>query len=282
MGSDHLVRRSIESNDGGIIVNRQLLAMRFQLLAGLFGVLLAVRLIAQEEILLNDLGARMPLFNGRTLDGWSVRGGHANYKVENGMIVGTTVEGSPNSFLCKGPFTDFVLDFDVLCDKELNSGIQIRSHVYKDGERKGVVYGYQCEIADAYITNCGNFWDEARLEKWWDDFSDKPEARTAYKADQWNHYRIVAQGDHIRSWVNGIACADFHDKTDASGFIGLQVHEIKRGTGPLHVRWKNLRVRELKLGEKAERSLRGRRRENQNVLPARVEWEGRVFDWNGF
>ena len=233
-------------------MNHQLLAMRFQLLAGLFGVLLAVRLVAQEEVLLNDLGARMPLFNGRTLDGWAVRGGYANYKVENGMIVGTTVEGSPNSFLCKGPFSDFVLEFDVLCDKELNSGVQIRSHVYKDGERKGVVYGYQCEIAAAYITNCGNFWDEARQEKWWDDFSDKPETRTAYKADQWNHYRIVAQGDHIRSWINGVACADFHDKTDASGFIGLQVHEIKRGTGPLHVRWKNLRIRELKLGEKAE------------------------------
>jgi hypothetical protein len=72
-----------------------------------------VRLVAQEEIMLNDLGARMPLFNGRTLDGWAVRGGYANYKVENGMIVGTTVEGSPNSFLCKGPFRDFVLEFDV-------------------------------------------------------------------------------------------------------------------------------------------------------------------------
>jgi SAM-dependent methyltransferase len=193
-----------------------------------------------------------PLFNGKTLDGWTVRGGYAKYKVKDGMIVGTTVDGSPNSFLCKGPFSDFVLEFDVLCDKELNSGVQIRSHLYKDGQRNGVVYGYQCEIAAAYITNCGNFWDEARLEKWWDDFSHKPEARTAYKADQWNHYRIIAQGDHIRSWVNGIACADFHDKTDASGFVGLQVHEIKKGTGPFQVRWKNLHMRELKPGQKAE------------------------------
>jgi ubiquinone/menaquinone biosynthesis C-methylase UbiE len=193
-----------------------------------------------------------PFFDDKTLDGWTVRGGYAKYEADNRMIVGTTVEGSPNSFLCKGPFSDFLLEFDVLCDRKLNSGVQIRSHVYETGQRKGVVYGYQCEIAADHIKNCGNFWDEARLERWWDDFSHKPEARTAYKADQWNHYRIVAQGDHIRSWVNGIPCADFHDKTDATGFIGLQVHEIEKGTGPYQVRWKNLRIRELKPGEKAE------------------------------
>lgn len=209
-------------------------------------------LAAQEKILLNDRGTRTPLFDGKTLNGWTVRRGFAKYKPEDGMIVGTTAEGSPNSFLCKGPFSDFVLEFDVLCDKELNSGVQIRSHVYEDDPRKGVVYGYQCEIAPADIPNCGNFWDEERHEKWWDDFSSKPEARTAYKANDWNHYRIVAQGDHMRSWINGIPCADFRDKTDASGFIGLQVHAIKRGTGPLHVRWKNLHIKVLKPGEKAE------------------------------
>ncbi|MEN6497057.1 MAG: DUF1080 domain-containing protein [Thermoguttaceae bacterium] len=69
------------------------------------------------------------LFDGKTLDGWTVRGGFASYKVEDGMIVGTTVDGSPNTFLCKGPFSDFVLEFDVLCDKALNSGVQIRRQV---------------------------------------------------------------------------------------------------------------------------------------------------------
>jgi hypothetical protein len=226
---------------------------RIQALTALFGVLLAVRpLAAQEELLLNDVGTRMGLFDGKTLDGWTVRGGFATYKVENGTIVGTTAEGSPNSFLCRGPFRDFVLEFDVLCDKELNSGVQIRSHVYENGRRKGVVYGYQCEIAPADIKNCGNFYGEGRSCKWWDDFSSKPEARTGFKGSEWNHYRIVAQGDHIRSWVNKVPCADFHDKTDANGFIGLQVHGIKKGTGPFHVRWKNLRIFTLMPKEKVE------------------------------
>jgi hypothetical protein len=208
---------------------------------------------AQVEDLVDDTGASVVLFNGKDLKGWTVRGGNATYKVEDGAIVGTTREGSPNTFLSKGPFSDFVLDFDVLCDPELNSGVQIRSHVYEKNEppkrHKGVVYGYQCEIAPADVPHCGNFWDEARFEKWWDDFSSKPEAQKAFKPGDWNHYRIVAQGDHIRSWINGVACADFHDKTDASGFIGLQVHAVKKGAGPYHVRWKNLQIRRPKANE---------------------------------
>ena len=33
--------------------------------------------------------------------------------------------------------------------------------------------------------------------------------------------------------------------TGASGFIGLQVHSIKKGTGPYEVRWRNIRIKEL-------------------------------------
>ena len=44
---------------------------------------------------------------------------------------GTTAEGSPNTFLCKGDFKDFALELEVKCDPALNSGIQVRSHVYE-------------------------------------------------------------------------------------------------------------------------------------------------------
>ncbi len=206
-------------------------------------------------------GGWKELFNGKTIDdGWKVRGGFAKYKVEEGAIVGTTSEGSPNTFLCKGPFGDFELQFEVLCDKELNSGVQIRSHVAekdmpnpsgKGTIRKGTVYGYQCEIAPGTKTS-GNFWDEARHGKWWDELAGKPGAEAAYKVGEWNRYRIVAQGDHIRSWINDVPCADFHEKTDASGVIGLQVHGIGKGKGPYQVRWRKIRLRELKPEEKVE------------------------------
>ena len=201
-------------------------------------------------------GDWVELFDGKSIDGWKVEGGTATYVVKDGMIVGTTTEGSKNTFLCKGPFSDFELELDVLCDVELNSGIQIRSHVYEKDtpqaskpkriRQKGEVYGYQCEIAAAEKGVSGNFWDEGRHTRWLDDFTDDPKAQQAFKDSQWNHYRIVAEGNRIRSWVNGVPCADFTDDEDASGFIGLQVHGIKPGTGPYQVRWKNVRIRELK------------------------------------
>ncbi len=215
--------------------------------------------VLQEFDKLNEEGKFVALFDGKTLDGWTVRGGKATYQIEDGVIVGTTVEGSPNTFLCtKKDYGDFELLFEVKCDKALNSGVQIRSHAYhKDttlpGEQRlrlaGTVYGYQCEIAAATTSTSGNFWDEARHKKWLDDFSQKPEAQKAFQDGEWNAYRIVAQGDRIRSWVNGAACADFRDKEDASGFIGLQVHSVKPGTGPYQVRWRKLQIRELKPGQ---------------------------------
>ncbi|MDA2923617.1 DUF1080 domain-containing protein [Acidobacteria bacterium AH-259-L09] len=194
------------------------------------------------------------LFDGETLNGWTVRGGYATYKVKDSMIVGTTAQGSPNTFLCSRSFSDFELEFDVLCDVELNSGVQIRSHVYekdttiniRDRERKreaGTVYGYQVEITNQSRGVAGGIYDESR-RGWLDDLSDKPHAQKAFKDGQWNHYRIVAKGDHIRTWINDIPCADLRDSMDESGFIGLQVHSV-RGDKSYQVRWKNIRIREL-------------------------------------
>lgn len=200
------------------------------------------------------------LFDGKSLDGWEVRSGFATYKVENGTIVGTTVEGSPNTFLCtKKSYGDFVLEFEVKCDPELNSGVQFRSEAYAqateievNGKKRkhdaGRVYGYQVEIAAN--GSAGRVYDEARRATWLDTGEPSEAAKSAFKRDEWNAYRIVAQGDHIQTFVNGVKVADFRDGVTACGFIGLQVHGIKKGTGPFTVAWRNIRIRELAPGEK--------------------------------
>jgi hypothetical protein len=191
----------------------------------------------------------IPLFDGKTLDGWTVKGGFATYKA---------AVGSPNTFLCKGDFRDFVMELEVMCDPRLNSGVQVRSHVYeKDGpdpldpkrrRKAGVVYGPQCEIARRETGTAGRYYDEGRRGKWLCEI--KPEAQNVFKDDDWNRYRIVVQGNRYRSWVNGVPATDFTDDVDGHGFIGLQVHGIARDQGPYQVRWRNVRIRELKPGEK--------------------------------
>jgi|GEM_PF-708725 len=221
------------------------------------------------------------LFDGKTLDGWKVNGGFASYKVEDGAIVGTTAEGSPNTFLCKGDYKDFVLELEVRCDPRLNSGVQVRSHVYekdtpqesdpKRVRKAGTVYGPQCEIAESALGVSGNFWDEARRTRWLDDFAKRPAARAAFKDGEWNRYRIVVQGNRYRSWINGVAASGFTDDTDTSGFIGLQVHSIAKGQGPYQVRWRNVRIRPLEPGEPVRKA--AARPGEILRITTRPEWE---------
>ena len=100
-------------------------------------------------------GEMSPIFDGRTLSGWSQLNGTATYRVEDGTIVGKTKEGSPNSFLCTNElYGDFELKFEVkLTNNELNSGVQIRSNTKeltekeeKRGDKFGRVNGPQVEI----------------------------------------------------------------------------------------------------------------------------------------
>lgn len=195
--------------------------------------------------------------NGSLAD-FDIVSGTASYVVEDGVLIGTTVDGSPNTFLVtKQPSQDFELLFEVNVDDELNSGVQVRSHIFQEGDEApeggntlpaGRLYGPQCEIA--INGTAGNFYDEARRGTWWSLLTDTeamrtPEAQAAFKKGEWNAYRIVVEGDHYRSWINGVPTADFHQPHDPEGHIGFQVHGIRQGDGPYQVRWRNVKFRSL-------------------------------------
>lgn len=199
------------------------------------------------------------LFDGKTLDNFEIKNGTATYAVEDGAIVGTTAEGSPNTFLStKREYGDFILDFEVLVDPVLNSGVQIRSHEYAEDatvmtvgdqgpverkHKKGRVHGLQVEISNEQAGTSGGIYDEAR-RGWVANIHDDPAASKAFKDNQWNHYRIEAMGDRIRTFVNSVPCADLVDSMDIAGFIGFQVHQFK-GEKPAQVRWRNIWVKDL-------------------------------------
>lgn len=204
-------------------------------------------------------GGMHPIFDGKTLNGWNQCNGKATYTVENGVLTGATVHGSPNSFLCTDrDYANFVLELDEKNDAELNSGIQIRSHRYEKetdtvvnnkGKRPrhwpaGRVHGYQVEIANEKGGNSGGIFDEAG-RGWLNEIPAGSACAKAYHDNQWNHYKVVANGDHIQTWINGATCADLHDSAEKSGFIALQVHEYG-GATPVHVWFKNIQLEELR------------------------------------
>ena len=187
-------------------------------------------------------GAWTPLFNGKDLSNFEKLNGEAEYKIENNMIIGVSKSNTPNTFLAtKEIYGDFILEFDVKVDTSLNSGVQIRS-IYDPEIKNGRVHGYQVEIESSSRKWAGGIYDEAR-RGWLYPLTDNKKGQQAFKINEWNEYRIEAVGSEIKTWINGIQCANLIDNMTSEGLIGLQVHEIyhERQKGKL-VRWKNLRI----------------------------------------
>lgn len=194
------------------------------------------------------------LFDGTTLNGWVQKNGTATYVVQDGTVLGTTAEGSPNSFLCtEKEYADFDLTLEVkLNNNELNSGIQIRSTTAApEGDAKfGRVNGPQVEIeaAGAEGAQAGYLYGEACGG--WMTADAEAKRSKAFKDGEWNTYRIKAKGSRIQTWINGEPVEDLKDEakfaSHPKGFIALQVHGIGAGQGPYSVQWRNITIKELK------------------------------------
>jgi hypothetical protein len=184
------------------------------------------------------------LFNGKDLTGFLQLNGKAPFRAEDGMLIGVTVKGQPNSFLAtEQDYDDFILEFDVWCDPALNSGVQFRSESRPD-YHNGHVYGYQCEIDPASTPAWnGGIYDEER-RGWLVTLQEHPSGMAAYKKNDWNHFRIEAFGDTMRTWVNGVNTANLLDNMTPKGFIAFQIHSVwnNKTQDGKEIKWKNIRI----------------------------------------
>ncbi|MDR1408208.1 MAG: DUF1080 domain-containing protein [Tannerella sp.] len=183
------------------------------------------------------------LFNGKDFTGFKQLNGQAPFRAEDGMMVGTSVLGQPNSFMVtETEYSDFILEFDVLCNPSLNSGVQFRSLSTPD-YNNGRVHGYQCEIDPSDRAWSGGVYDEAR-RGWLVTLVDNPAGQAAYKKTDWNHYRVEAIGNNIRIWLNDVNTANLLDDETPAGFIAFQVHSIGNNQEQegMEIRWKNIRI----------------------------------------
>ncbi len=193
-------------------------------------------------------GPWQSLFNGKDLEGWTVINGNAPFSVLDGSLVGTTIAGSPNSFLAhERKFGDFILEFEVKQEVgPANSGVQFRSLSLPEVQN-GRVHGYQCEIDPSERGWTGGIYDEAR-RGWLYPVSLNPSARSLYHFGRWNLFRIEAIGTTLRTWVNGVPVAHVIDDATAEGLIALQIHSV-RGEDEAGRRtlWRNIRIQTTEL-----------------------------------
>jgi len=181
------------------------------------------------------------LFNGKDLSGWKQVNGKAKYAVADGMIVGTCVKDSPNSFLAtEKEYGDFILEVQIKIEEGINSGIQFRS---LQKQEDGRVFGYQMEVDHRKERSwSGGIYDEAR-RGWLYPLDLNPAAKKAFKWGDWNTYRIECIGSVIRTWVNDVPVAHLVDNATLKGLIGLQVHAVyKPEDEGKKTYWKNIRI----------------------------------------
>ncbi len=189
-----------------------------------------------------------PLLKSQNFKNFKQLNGDAQFKIEKGVLIGISKLNTPNSFLAtKKNYADFILEFEVLIEDGLNSGVQFRS-ISTDSIMKGRVHGYQCEIETSSRKWAGGIYDEAR-NGWLYPLTRNETGRNAFKKGQWNQYRIEAIGTSIRTWVNDIPCANLIDATTPEGFIAFQVHDI--GTHEelegKSIKWKNIKIKTTQL-----------------------------------
>jgi hypothetical protein len=183
------------------------------------------------------------LFNGKDLTGWKQLNGEAIYEAIDGEIVGTTVANTPNSFLCtEEEFGDFVLELEMFMVDDFNSGMQFRSQSLPD-YMNGRVHGYQCEVDPSDRAWSAGIYDEAR-RGWLYPVDLNPDAKSAFKHGEWNHYRIECIGPSIKTWLNGVPVAHLIDDMTPKGFIALQVHSIRdESMANRQIKWRNIRIK---------------------------------------
>lgn len=222
-----------------------------------------------SQVLLDDVGEKgfESIFNGRDLTGWD--GNPKLWSVRDGAITGQTTKENPapgNTFLVWTNGT--VADFELRCSFKLvpgdqagfaNSGIQYRSRIFEP--KNWVVGGYQADM-EAGPTYTGILYEERirgimaqRGEKVVytkegkkdvvGSVGNAAEIQASIKQRDWNRYVIIARGNHLQQWVNGLQTIDVTDEDEAhralSGILALQLH----AGSPMMVQFKDIRIKKL-------------------------------------
>ncbi len=175
------------------------------------------------------------LFNGKDLAGWTQHGTEKWY-VEKGELICESGPDKKYGYLSTDKVYDnFILDLQFKLEANGNSGVFFRSGI--EGTK---ISGWQVEVAPPDHHTGGIY--ESYGRGWL--IQPTPEGEKMLKADEWNHLKIKAKDDEITTWLNGKQMVYFKDEKigQGKGFIALQIHD----GGGIKVRWKNIRIKELK------------------------------------
>lgn len=218
------------------------------------------------------------IFDGKTLNNWV--GDPTYWRVEDSCLIGIV---TPETLLKRNSFIiwqgNMPPDFELLLDYKVsdkgNSGINYRSE--KIEGVPNALRGYQADLNGPNTYTGSNYEERKRTtlasqgertvipaiqispdslqtrvkgNQWVPkqvvaSLGSPAELKAAIKTGDWNQYRIVAKGNHLQHYVNGVLMSDVTDNDTVnrkfSGYLGVQVHVGP----PMRIAFKNIRIKAL-------------------------------------
>jgi hypothetical protein len=207
------------------------------------------------------------LFNGKDLTGWKeFPGKKSKFAVIDGAI---NVQNGPGDLQTVGKYQDFVLQLEAISNgKHLNSGIFFRC---KDNEYQN---GYEAQILnkftptatqdytiEEYDPKTNKLLAKNKIKATAVDYGTgaiyrrQPARKEMSKDGEWFGMTIVAHGNHLATWVNGVQVTDWVDNRPKSdnartgckleaGHVSIQGHDPTT-----NLSFRNFRIAELPAGK---------------------------------
>ncbi|MFG0292542.1 MAG: DUF1080 domain-containing protein [Phycisphaerales bacterium JB065] len=155
------------------------------------------------------------LINGNnpdgTPEGWFAEDA-GTWTVEGGTLVG---RNGPGHLFTDGTYTDFEMRALVKVNERGNSGMYFRVKPNPDPNNPWPI-GYEAQIDQHDPKNfTGCIYNAA-----WPDDVTAP----ITKDNAWFDYRIRAEGNHIRTWINGVPMVDTTLEQYSEGHLAVQGH----------------------------------------------------------
>lgn len=191
-----------------------------------------------------------PLFDGKTLNGWTLIGGRGEgYAVKDGILY--CAKGGGGKLLTEKEYGDFVLRFEFRMPPEgSNNGLGIRAPREGDAAYQGI----ELQILDEKAA-LSEKWGKLKETQYHGSVYDVLAAKKGAQkpAGEWNVQEVTAKGRRITVVLNGqtILDADLSTVTDpevlkkhpglarTSGHIGFLGHND-------YIEFRNIRIKELK------------------------------------
>jgi hypothetical protein len=192
------------------------------------------------------------MYNKKDLSGWRIISNDpkrvSTFKADGDVIVGSHVPGASNTYLwTTDEYDNFIFTCEIKWLIPFNTGVQFRSNPRKSKDGNLIMTGPQVEMENPIQAKQGRCWSGGIYGQGLGGYfyvlilEAHEAAREATNYEGWNRVTIKAEGQNVKTWINGVPVANWNTDKYLRGTFGFQLHEGKQGKAL----FRNIKVKEL-------------------------------------